>query len=138
MASRMIADMSDKKLILIKKLITYLIALVWLVNGLYCKILGRVPRHEQIVVQILGEDYASVLIILIGIAELVMMIWILSGWQRKWCAIAQIVVVLTMNLLETALVPELLLWGHWNGLFALLFVLVVYYWGIKPKTLGSD
>jgi hypothetical protein len=125
-------------LILIKKLLTYAIALVWFINGLYCKILGLVPRHEQIVAQILGEEYASILIILIGLAELVMVVWILSGWQRRWCAIAQIVVVLSMNILETTLVHEFLLWGYWNGLFALIFVLVVYYWGIKTNTLGSD
>lgn len=122
----------------VRWVLTYAIVMVWLLNGLYCKILGMVPRHEQIVAQILGDHHARTLTILIGLSELVMVIWVLSGWQRRWCAIAQITVVLVMNLLEITLVPEFLLWGPWNGLFALLFVLVVYYWGIKNQTIGPD
>lgn len=33
-----------------------LIALVWLVNGLWCKVLGHVPRHEAIVARVLSEN----------------------------------------------------------------------------------
>ena len=32
------------------------IALVWLGNGLVAKVLGLVPRHEEIVAQILGPS----------------------------------------------------------------------------------
>jgi hypothetical protein len=35
------------------KLLNYLIAAVWLVNGLFCKVLGLVPRHQEIVATIL-------------------------------------------------------------------------------------
>jgi hypothetical protein len=31
--------------------VTVLLVLVWGVNGLWCKVLGQVPRHEQIVAQ---------------------------------------------------------------------------------------
>ena len=48
------------------RLITYLIALVWLTNGLLCKVLMLVPRHAAIVAGILGPAHASVLIRLIG------------------------------------------------------------------------
>ena len=37
---------------------TFLIAGVWLVFGLYCKVLNQVPRHEEIVAQILGTEQA--------------------------------------------------------------------------------
>ena len=40
---------------------TGLISLVWLVNGLYCKVLNFVPRHQLIVARILGEDFARIL-----------------------------------------------------------------------------
>ena len=33
----------------------YLIAAVWLANGLFCKVLNLVPRHQQIVARILGK-----------------------------------------------------------------------------------
>ena len=85
------------------------------------------PRHQEIVARILGEEYARPLTILIGISEIVMALWILSRFKPKWNAITQIVVVATMNMLEFILMPELLLWGRFNALFVLLFILIVYY-----------
>ena len=111
----------------------YLIALVWFINGLLCKVLGLVPRHEMIVSKILGAEYAHWLTVGIGFSEILMGVWVLSGIAPRLNAIAQIGIVLTMNVLEFALVPDLLLWGHFNMLFALLFVLLVYYRAFKLK-----
>jgi hypothetical protein len=101
-------------------------AVVWFVNGFYCKILGLIPRHEFIVAKILGFEYAELLTQAIGFAEVLMGFWILSGYKAKFNAVTQIVVVLLMNLLEVILVPELLLWGSLNFLFALLFVILIF------------
>lgn len=100
-------------------------AAVWLVNGLWCKVLGGVPRHEEIVARILGAEYAGPLTRLIGAAEIVFAIWILSGLRRRWSAWTQIAVVLTMNVIEAALAPDLLLFGRLNLLVALAYVSVV-------------
>lgn len=108
-------------------IITSIIALVWLGNGLFCKVFRLVPRHEQIVASILGARYARTWTILIGFSETMMACWIWSGWLFRWCAIAQIVIVGVMNTLEFILVPQLLLWGRWNAFFAFLFILLVYY-----------
>ena len=110
----------------IYQILTYCIATVWIANGFFCKVLNLVPRHEQIVAKILGNDYSKSLTILIGISEIIMAIWILSGYKAKLNAIVQIAVVATMNTMEFILVPDLLLWGKFNSLFALLFILVVY------------
>ena len=107
--------------------LTVLIAAVWLVNGLVCKVLDVVPRHEAIVASILGDDYSRPLTVLIGLAEIVMAVWILSGYRTRLNAIGQITVVTTMNILEFILVPDLLLWGRINMVFALIFIGVVYY-----------
>jgi len=56
-----------------------------------------------------------------------MAIWILSGIKTRLNAIAQIVVVATMNVIEFILGADLLLWGKLNSLFAFLLILVVYY-----------
>jgi hypothetical protein len=56
-----------------------------------------------------------------------MAIWILSGFKSRFCAVTQIVVVATMNTLEFMLVPDLLLWGRLNSVFALLFIVLIYY-----------
>lgn len=81
-------------------IITRFIAMVWLVNGLFCKVLNFVPRHEQIVARILGESHSSVLIILIGISEIVMAIWVLSKFKPKFNAVTQILIIGIMNVLE--------------------------------------
>lgn len=111
----------------LNKALTLLISVVWLANGLFCKVLNLVPRHEQIVARILGEDYSRPLTILIGLSEVLMAVWVLSKFKSKLNTITQILVVLTMNTLEFILVPDLLLWGRLNSLFALLFISLVYY-----------
>jgi len=101
------------------------LASVWLVNGFICKVLNLVPRHEAIVARILGEDHASLYTKLIGIGEIAMGIWVLSGKFRRLNAIVQITLIMLMNLIEFFLVPDLLLWGKFNLLFAFLFVILI-------------
>lgn len=113
------------------KLLTYFIAFVWLVNGLLCKILNLVPRHEQIVARILGDKYSRTLALIIGFSEIGMAIWILSGFKSRFNAILQIAIVASMNILEFILVPDLLLWGRFNSIFACLFILIIYYTEFK-------
>ena len=109
------------------KVTSLLIASVWLINGLLCKIMNLVPRHEKIVATILGEDFARLLTVVIGFSEVIMAIWIVSKFKTRFNAITQIMVVATMNILEFIFVPDLLLWGRINSLLAFLFILIVYY-----------
>lgn len=105
------------------------IALVWLVNGLVCKLWHLVPRHEAIVARILGDAQAVWLTRSIGVLEIGMAVWVLSRRWPRWCAAVQIGTVLTMNLLERVLAVDLLLWGRLNMVFAVLFAGVVYVHG---------
>lgn len=109
------------------KLIRYLIAVVWLANGLFCKILNLVPRHQEIVGIILGNEYSFYLTKFIGILEVSMFVWILSKIKSKICAVTQISVVMIMNTIEFMEVPNLLLFGKWNIIFAGLFSILIYY-----------
>lgn len=115
--------MSNKKV----STLTFCIAMVWLINGLFCKTLNLVPRHQQIVARILGDTYAKPLTIAIGLSEIMMAIWILSGYKTRLNAIFQITLVATMNIIEFVFAPDLLLWGKFNAFFALLFILIVYF-----------
>jgi len=121
------------------KLLSYFIAMVWMANGLYCKVLNLVPRHQEIVARILGDAPAPVFTLLIGLSETVMGLWILIGIWTRLNAILQIVVIATMNTLEFFLVPDLLLWGKWNAVFALIFIVLIYFneFGLK-KTLVTQ
>jgi len=107
--------------------LNYLIAAVWIANGLFCKVLHLVPRHQEIVARVIGDTHAGILTRTIGFAEIAMAIWILSGFKTKLNAITQVVVIATMNSLEFVLAPDLLLWGRFNALFAFLFMLLILY-----------
>jgi DoxX-like family len=111
----------------IHPILSYSIAFVWMANGLFCKVLNLVPRHQEIVASILGDKYARLLTVLIGFSEIVMALWVLSKFKPKLNAIAQITIVATMNILEFLLVPNLLLWGRFNSVFAFFFIVVVYF-----------
>ncbi len=106
--------------------VTILISLVWLANGLFCKVLNVVPRHQQIIGEILRHNHSRLFAILIGVSEVLMAIWIISRFKSRWNAIIQMIIVMTMNIMEFVLVPDLLLWGKFNIVFAILFVFVVY------------
>ena len=108
------------------KTLTYLIATIWFVNGLFCKVLNLVPRHQQIVSEILGAEHSTLFTKLIGISEILMALWIVSGIKSRFNTIAQILIIATMNTMEFILVPDLLLWGKYNSLFAALFIAIIF------------
>jgi len=106
---------------------TILIASVWIGFGLFCKVLGLVPRQQEIVARILGETHAWALTKAIGIAEICMAGWILSGVHSRLNAVTQIVIITVMNVLEFILTPDLLLFGRANAIFAFLLILLIYF-----------
>jgi hypothetical protein len=112
---------------LIHKVITFLIAGVWIANGLFCKVLNLVPRHEKIVARILGEAHAGLFTRAIGVSEILMAVWIITRIWPRLNAIAQMAIIAVMNCIEFILAPDLLLWGKANALFALLFIVLIYF-----------
>ncbi|WP_407477678.1 DoxX-like family protein [Elizabethkingia meningoseptica] len=109
------------------KIISYFIAAVWLVNGLFCKVLNFVPRHREIVANIIGHEYSKSLTIIIGFAEILMAVWILTGWKSRLNAIIQSIIIATMNIMEFILIPHLLLWGRFNIVFASMLIVLILY-----------
>ncbi|GFD73982.1 hypothetical protein KUL113_34020 [Tenacibaculum sp. KUL113] len=97
-----------------------------MINGLFCKIFNLVPRHQQIVGEIVSNDYSRELTFVIGMLEIVMVVWILSNYKSKLNAITQIVIVSKMNVIEVMITLDILLWGKLNIVFAALFVFIVY------------
>jgi hypothetical protein len=108
-------------------ILNFLIASVWFINGVFCKVFNLVPRHQEIVGKILGTDHAKLFTLWIGIFEAAMAIWILTKLFSKLNAVVQILLVAFMNTLEFILVPNLLLWGRANAFFALIFILLIFY-----------
>lgn len=109
------------------RLLTVCIAAIWLLNGLFCKVLNLVPRHQHIVANILGEEHSLTFTRVIGVAEIVMAVWVLSSYRSRLSTIIQIVVIGVMNVIEFAMVPNLLLWGRLNILFAFVLMAIIYF-----------
>ena len=107
--------------------IHYASTMVWLINGLFCKVLNLVPRHRQIVSEILSDRFAFELTTLIGLLEILIALWILTGYKSRFNTLFQMLSIFAMNLLEFWLVPELLLFGRINFLFAMLFNILLYF-----------
>jgi hypothetical protein len=101
------------------------IALVWLINGFFCKVINLVPRHQLIVSRISGEEYSFLFTKTIGVLEILMAAWIASGVKPKLCVITQIMVIAIMNLIEFLVVPDLLLFGRVNCIVAAFFILLI-------------
>ena len=119
-----------------QKFLKYFITLVWLVNGLICKILNLVPRHQVIVSEILQVDDGRGFTILIGIGEVLIAFMVLSFRKLKLIVYLQIVIVITMNILKLIFVPQLLLWGKLNIVFATIFCLfLLYYLKLSEKSI---
>lgn len=107
--------------------LTYLIAIVWFINGFLCKVLDLVPRHQKIIERILGIKHGRLLTVLIGFSEIGMGVWVLSGLYSRINVFAQIAIIVTMNVLEFFLASDLLLWGKTNSFFAFLFIILICY-----------
>lgn len=109
-----------------RHILTTFICLVWLVNGLFCKVLNLVPRHQEIVARILGEQYSWLFTKAIGVSEMLMVVWVLSRIKTRFCAIFQMVIIGTMNIIEFILAPDLLLFGRMNIVVASIFIGLIY------------
>ena len=75
------------------------IAAVWLYEGLWCKVLSRMPSHLAIVVELPGFTPARALMLLktVGSVEIALGLWVLTGVDPVWCALAQVMLLVVMN-----------------------------------------
>jgi hypothetical protein len=88
------------------------VAAVWLLHGLYNKLLGGSARHLAIVQAVpgLGGVTGERVLTAVGIGEVAIALWVLSGWRPRLCAATQTVALLSMNVLELTFARDLLLW----------------------------
>lgn len=75
------------------------IAAVWLYEGLWCKVFGRAPSQAKVVAAVpkwgprAGREFLSAL----GVVEIALAVWVVSGVFPGACAVAQTVLLLTLN-----------------------------------------
>lgn len=75
------------------------IVLVWLYQGLWCKLLGGMPHHQAIVsaVPFLPPAGAHAFLLALGAAEVLLGLWVLSGRALRLAALVQTALLLAMN-----------------------------------------
>jgi hypothetical protein len=75
------------------------IALVWLYQGLWCKLLSHEPRHRNIIgtVPFLDGAQARQALAVLGGLECVLALWVLSGFRAHEAALIQTLLLVSMN-----------------------------------------
>ena len=74
------------------------VALVWLYNGLWCKLLQRCPDHVAIVSSSFGGATTGQAVLLtLGAVETAIAVWVLAGWRPRLAATVQTLLVAGMN-----------------------------------------
>lgn len=119
------------KRIRLHEVVRIVIAAVWVFHGLYSKILDGIPRHRMIVGQILGEEHARPLAVMIGLGEILLGLWVLSGRRTFACALFQTLALVAMNTLEILFAKELLISAP--GMVALNLLLLGSAWWLAQR-----
>lgn len=80
-------------------LIHVAVAAVWLYEGLCCKLLGGDPNQARVVgaVPQLGPRFGGPFLKILGIVEVVLALWVLSRLAPIICALAQTVLLVSLN-----------------------------------------
>jgi hypothetical protein len=80
-------------------LIRCAVAAVWLYEGLWCKLLGRDPNQLSVVEAVprFGPRIGALFLKTLGVVEVSLGLWVLSGITPVWCALAQTLLLVTLN-----------------------------------------
>lgn len=75
------------------------IAAVWLYEGLWCKILGRAPLQVDVVTAVptLGPLIGAKFLKVLGVVEVALALWVMTGLAPGACAVAQTVLLVGLN-----------------------------------------
>ena len=75
------------------------VAGVWLYEGLWCKLLRGEPREFEVVraVPRYGARFGVPFLLALGAVEVSIGVWVLSGWLPFLCAVAQTVLLVSLN-----------------------------------------
>jgi hypothetical protein len=75
------------------------VAAVWLYEGLWCKLLRGEPREIEVVKAVprYGERFGVPFLMTLGVVEVMIALWVLSGAEPFLCALAQTVLLVTLN-----------------------------------------
>jgi len=75
------------------------VAAVWMYEGLWCKVLGRVRSQVDVVTAVprFGPKFGVPFLKVLGVVEMALAVWVMTGISPGSCAIAQTVLLVTLN-----------------------------------------
>lgn len=75
------------------------VAGVWLYEGLWCKLLGRTPSQVKVVTAVprFGPRFGAWFLNVLGVVEIVLAVWTVSGVAPVPCAIVQTALLIALN-----------------------------------------
>jgi hypothetical protein len=75
------------------------VAAVWLYEGLWCKLLGRVPLQVEVVTAVprLGPRFGLAFLKSLGAVEVALAAWVIIGITPGLCAIVQTALLVALN-----------------------------------------
>jgi uncharacterized membrane protein YphA (DoxX/SURF4 family) len=75
------------------------VAAVWLYEGLWNKILGRAQREAQVVAAVprLGPLFGGAFLKVLGVAEVLLAVWVMTGLLPGTCALVQSLLLVALN-----------------------------------------
>jgi len=75
------------------------LAAVWLYEGFWCKVLGRVHSQVDVVTAVpkLGPRFGVPFLKMLGVVEVAMAVWVIGGFAPGICAIAQAALLVLLN-----------------------------------------
>jgi hypothetical protein len=105
------------------------VAGVWLVHGLYNKLLGGSPRHLAIVQSVpgLSGSMGRRVLVAVAVLEISVAVWTLSRRAPRLCAATQTGALLAMNTLELTFARPFLLWPAGLVPINLVFLSIAWY-----------
>ncbi|NND70555.1 MAG: hypothetical protein HKN43_03150 [Rhodothermales bacterium] len=113
------------------------VAAVWLYEGLWCKLMRGEPREFEVVraVPRFGPRFGAPFLMILGVAEVAIAIWVLSGFEPVYCAIVQTVLLVALNI-------NGLIWSRHiihdpRGMVIKNFAFLVLAWVAASLTAGS-
>jgi hypothetical protein len=75
------------------------VAAVWLYEGLWCKLLQREPNQKLVIEAVprYGVRFGALFLNGLGAVEVMIAIWVITGWTPVACAIVQTALLVMLN-----------------------------------------
>jgi hypothetical protein len=115
-------------------LLSAAVAIVWLYEGLWCKLMAR-SMHELDVIASMpffGSDGFRIALKLLGVLELAIALWVMTGIAPVYCALLQSALLLGLNLNGLLFARNIIHEPVGMVVRNASFLVLVWVWALQP------